>query len=118
LLFEADMARVTGIGGIFFRAQDPARVRTWYRQHLGITHYEVSVWQQEAGPTEFTPFAADSDYFAADKQWMLNLRVDDLTERRGHPGGNARRLGRRRQLRHLCPHSRSGRDADRALAAT
>jgi glyoxylase I family protein len=78
LLFEADMARVTGIGGIFFRAQDPARVRTWYRQHLGITHYEVSVWQQEAGPTEFTPFAADSDYFAADKQWMLNLRVDDL----------------------------------------
>jgi glyoxylase I family protein len=72
------MARVTGIGGVFFRAQDPARVRTWYRQHLGITHYEVAVWQQEAGPTEFTPFAADSDYFAADKQWMLNLRVDDL----------------------------------------
>jgi predicted enzyme related to lactoylglutathione lyase len=33
---------------------------------------------QEAGPTVFSPFKADTDYFAADRQWMLNLRVDDL----------------------------------------
>jgi catechol 2,3-dioxygenase-like lactoylglutathione lyase family enzyme len=72
------MAKVTGIGGIFFRAQDPQLLRDWYRAHLGITHFEVGVWRQEAGPTEFSPFKADSDYFAADKQWMLNLRVDDL----------------------------------------
>ena len=72
------MARVTGIGGIFFRAHDPAALGDWYRTHLGITQPDVTVWMQEAGPTVFSPFAAASDYFAADKQWMLNLRVDDL----------------------------------------
>jgi catechol 2,3-dioxygenase-like lactoylglutathione lyase family enzyme len=72
------MARVTGIGGIFFRARDPAALNDWYRTHLGITQPDVAVWMQEAGPTVFSPFAADSDYFAADRQWMLNLRVDDL----------------------------------------
>jgi predicted enzyme related to lactoylglutathione lyase len=35
-------------------------------------------WQQDAGPTVFMPFPADTDYFAADRQWMLNLRVDRL----------------------------------------
>lgn len=72
------MARVTGIGGIFFRARDPAALNDWYRTHLGITQPEIAVWMQDAGPTVFSPFAADSDYFAADRQWMLNLRVDDL----------------------------------------
>lgn len=72
------MARVTGIGGIFFRAQDPDALHAWYQKHLGITQPDVAVWLQEAGPTVFSPFAADSDYFPAGKQWMLNLRVDDL----------------------------------------
>lgn len=72
------MARVTGIGGIFFRARDPAALNDWYRRHLGITQPDVAVWLQESGPTVFSPFAAESDYFSADKQWMLNLRVDDL----------------------------------------
>ncbi|MCU0826372.1 MAG: VOC family protein [Tabrizicola sp.] len=72
------MARVTGIGGIFFRARDPQLLNDWYRQHLGITQPDVAVWMQEAGPTVFSPFKADTDYFATDKQWMLNLRVDDL----------------------------------------
>jgi predicted enzyme related to lactoylglutathione lyase len=72
------MARVTGIGGIFFRALDPSTLNDWYRTHLGITQPDVAVWMQDAGPTVFSPFKATSDYFAADKQWMLNLRVDDL----------------------------------------
>lgn len=72
------MARVTGIGGIFFRARDPVALSAWYRDHLGITQPDVTVWMQEAGPTVFSPFAATTDYFAADQQWMLNLRVDDL----------------------------------------
>ena len=72
------MARVTGIGGIFFRAKDPAALNDWYRTHLGITQPDVAVWMQEAGPTVFSPFKADTEYFAADKHWMLNLRVDDL----------------------------------------
>ncbi|WP_128516214.1 VOC family protein [Tabrizicola thermarum] len=73
------MAKVTGIGGIFFRAQDPAALNDWYRTHLGITQPDVSVWMQQAGPTVLSPFKADTDYFAAERQWMLNLRVDDLT---------------------------------------
>lgn len=72
------MAKVTGIGGIFFRARDPQALNDWYCRHLGITQPDVSVWVQEAGPTVFSPFNADSDYFAADRQWMLSLRVDDL----------------------------------------
>lgn len=73
------MARVTGIGGIFFRASDPQALNDWYQRHLGITQPDTTVWMQEAGPTVFSPFRADSDYFPADKQWMLNLRVDDLS---------------------------------------
>ena len=72
------MARVTGIGGIFFRAHDPAALNDWYRTHLDVTQPDVAVWMQDAGPTVFSPFNANTDYFAADKQWMLNLRVDDL----------------------------------------
>jgi predicted enzyme related to lactoylglutathione lyase len=73
------MAKVTGIGGVFFRARDPAALAAWYLTHLGIPQPDVAVWQQDAGPTVFSPFASDSSYFAADRQWMLNLRVDDLS---------------------------------------
>jgi glyoxylase I family protein len=72
------MARVTGIGGIFFRSSDPKGLAAWYLTHLGITGPEAAMWMQDAGPTVFAPFPAGSDYFAADKAWMLNLRVDDL----------------------------------------
>lgn len=74
------IARVTGIGGIFFRARDPAALADWYRMHLGITQPDVAVWLQEAGPTVFSPFAATTDYFSADRQWMLNLRVEGLPD--------------------------------------
>jgi predicted enzyme related to lactoylglutathione lyase len=70
---------VTGIGGFFFRAADPQGLAAWYLQHLGVGAPEGQfVWDQQAGPTVFSPFARDSDYFAADRPWMLNLRVDDL----------------------------------------
>ncbi len=72
------MARATGIGGLFFRAGDPEALADWYRVHLGIDMSQ-GVWLQEAGPTVFAPFKAATDYFAADRQWMINLRVDDLT---------------------------------------
>jgi catechol 2,3-dioxygenase-like lactoylglutathione lyase family enzyme len=35
-------------------------------------------WQTEGGSVVFSPFKETTDYFAADKQWMLNLRVSDL----------------------------------------
>ena len=69
------MAKATGIGGFFFRADDPDALRGWYETHLGISG---PPWMQEAGPTVFEPFARSSDYFPADRTAMINLRVDDL----------------------------------------
>ena len=73
------MEKVTGIGGIFFRARDVEALGAWYTQHLGIDIGEA-VWQQQAGPTVFAPFKHDTDYFGRrDQQWMINFRVRDLT---------------------------------------
>lgn len=68
------MAKVTGIGGIFFRSRDTKALAQWYETHLGVTE----LWTQEAGMTVFAPFKQSTDYFPADKQWMINFRVDDL----------------------------------------
>jgi glyoxylase I family protein len=77
------MHHVTGIGGLFFRAKDPAALGQWYQEHLGIDpvpgNYSQKPWSQEAGPTVLAPFPQDTEYFGrADKQWMLNLRVANL----------------------------------------
>lgn len=78
---------VLGIGGLFFRAKDPDALNAWYRKYLGIGAgcaaadtgpVDEWTWKTQGGPVVFAPFKADTDYFAADKQWMLNLRVDDL----------------------------------------
>jgi predicted enzyme related to lactoylglutathione lyase len=68
------LARITGIGGLFFRSTDRSALAKWYETHLGITE----LWMQDAGMTVFSPFKAETDYFPAAKQWMMNLRVDDL----------------------------------------
>lgn len=69
---------VTGIGGFFFRSKDPKALAAWYAKHLGVGAAPYGQWETQAGPSVFAPFAADTDYFAADRQWMLNLRVDGL----------------------------------------
>jgi glyoxylase I family protein len=71
------MAHIKGIGGFFFRAEDPKKLKQWYVEILGIDIQEM-VWQQEAGPTVFEPFPSNTDHFATDKKWMLNFRVADL----------------------------------------
>jgi predicted enzyme related to lactoylglutathione lyase len=71
---------VTGIGGLFFRARDPEALMLWYRDRLGIGLGDHGMWEQGGGTTVFSPFPADSDYFASDKAFMLNLRVDRLDE--------------------------------------
>ncbi len=74
------MQRVTGIGGFFFRARDPAGLAAWYEANLGISSTETAwSWTQQAGPTVFAPFPTDTDYFGRlEQQTMLNFRVDDL----------------------------------------
>ena len=70
--------RVTGIGGVFFRARDPKALGQWYQEHLGVS-VTPPAWNQEAGPTAFAPFPEKTNYFGdSTKQWMLNFRVTDL----------------------------------------
>lgn len=69
---------VTGIGGVFFRAHDPKALGAWYAEHLGVGGGEWGMWQQQAGITVFNPFEDNTGYFPADKQWMLNFRVEGL----------------------------------------
>jgi len=69
---------VTGIGGLFFRARDPKSLGAWYAEHLGVGSGNWGMWTPQAGPSIFSPFAADTDYFPLDRQWMLNLRVAEL----------------------------------------
>ena len=73
------MAKVTGIGGFFFRAHDPKALAAWYQRHLGIDDIASTVWRQQAGPTVFAPFSESTDYFGRrEQQWLINFRVDDL----------------------------------------
>jgi glyoxylase I family protein len=68
--------KVTGIGGVVFKAKDPEALSRWYKLHLGIARVK---WEQQGGPTAFAPFPADTDYFGSGPQsFMLNFRVDDL----------------------------------------
>jgi hypothetical protein len=80
---------VVGIGGLFFRARDPDLLSAWYREHLNVgpgctasadVQPDEWSWMVESGPVVFSPFRADTDYFAQDKAFMLNLRVDGLPD--------------------------------------
>ena len=116
------MKNVQGFGGFFFRAKDPDRLAKWYQDHLGInpapTNMEMAPWVTESGVTVFSPFDADTDYFPADKTFMLNFRVADLdamitqlksadieVSPRKRDGGH----------RPLCSRPRPRRKRDRAL---
>ena len=73
--------KVTGIGGVFFRAKDPDALALWYDKHLGVfgMNEKYEPWTQESGQTVFMPFAADTDYFGSNtQQFMINFRVEDL----------------------------------------
>lgn len=82
------MARVTGIGGIFFQAQDPVALRAWYQKHLGIDMLDwggaVFRWTDAgglplAGTTAWCIAKAGGDDFAPSaSSFMVNYRVEDL----------------------------------------
>ena len=81
------MAKVTGIGGVFFKAEDPRGLSDWYVENLGLPvddeGYVVLRWGDAVrGSTVWAPFPADTAAFGwpAGNQWMINYRVDDLDE--------------------------------------
>ena len=81
------MAKVLGIGGVFFKSKDPAALVRWYRDVIGL---EAQDWggvvfrpeamaSQPGAATVFSAFAADTTYFApSTREFMINLAVDDL----------------------------------------
>jgi predicted enzyme related to lactoylglutathione lyase len=90
------MAKAVGIGGIFFRAENPKALAAWYAEHLGIPSGEGGSLSfdgpEAAGMTLFVPFPGDTKYFGpsseiaaaperkAPQQFMLDFRVDDLDQ--------------------------------------
>ena len=87
------MKHVLGIGGIFFKAQDPEKLAAWYKEHLdldvedygGVTFREPSSADAVAAKRQsyvvWSPFPADTDYFSpSTKPFMINFRVTDLDQ--------------------------------------
>ena len=74
------MERVTGIGGVFFRAQDPEALVAWYAEHVGVPRPPAGylVLTGERGAPVVAPFRADTDDWPAEKHAMVNFTVGDL----------------------------------------
>ena len=78
------MERVTGIGGVFFKANDPARLAAWYRDQLGFVLEDlqdavvVFRWR-EPGSTTWSAFPRDTEYLGSSQSGaMINYRVESL----------------------------------------
>lgn len=85
-------ARVTGVGGIFFKADNPAKLSEWYQKYLGIPLREgagpgepvMFEWREKQSPdtvgiTVWAPFPKDTKYFnPSQAPFMINYRVDNL----------------------------------------
>lgn len=77
--------RVTGVGGVFFKAKDPKVLAAWYRDVLGVP---VQAWggaalrydaQNHPPAVAWNPFPASTDHFApSTSDFMVNYTVDDM----------------------------------------
>ena len=77
------MAKVTGLGGIFYKVADTAATQAWYQANLGVGGEWGAMFpfknDDPEGFTLLSPFKAETDYFApSEAPFMINLRVDDL----------------------------------------
>ncbi len=78
------MAKVTGLGGVFYKVEDPERTRAWYQEHLGIggewgAHFPWGDDPKEGPYSLLSPFKDETDYFKpSEARFMINLRIDDL----------------------------------------
>ena len=79
------MAKITGLGGVFYVVADPAATRDWYRDVLGLSgrYGPLLAWSEETGADPYSmisPFSDDSYIQPGKGQFMINLRVDDLDQ--------------------------------------
>jgi predicted enzyme related to lactoylglutathione lyase len=83
------MKKVTGIGGVFFKCKDPAKMKEWYAKHLGMVSDQYGLnfeWRQgedssKYGSTQWSPFSEKTKYFEpSSKDFMINYRVENLVE--------------------------------------
>ena len=79
--------RVTGIGGLFFKTEDPKKTKDWYQKHLGFNTdaWGCTFWWKDndgnKASTQWSPFKDDTTYFAPSKKdFMFNYRVENLVE--------------------------------------
>ena len=75
------MAKVTGLGGAFIRADDPAKLYAWYEEHLGISNSQGCFSfpkETQKASIAVAFFARKAEYFPAAQPAMLNFQVDDL----------------------------------------
>ena len=73
------MAKVTGIGGVFYKVADPAATRAWYAANLGLDASEYGAMFETGGTAVWNPFPDATEYFGpGDQPFMVNLKVDDL----------------------------------------
>lgn len=81
--------RVTGIGGIFFKSEDPGKMRDWYNQNLGLVtneygslfEFRKSDSPEEKAYLQWSPFEQNTGYFEpSKKEFMINYRVENLEE--------------------------------------
>jgi predicted enzyme related to lactoylglutathione lyase len=81
------MKKVTGIGGIFFKCNDPNKMREWYKTHLGFDTNDYGAtfeWKDKSdssinGSTQWSPFPETTKYFEpSNKDFIINYRVADL----------------------------------------
>jgi predicted enzyme related to lactoylglutathione lyase len=81
------MKKVTGIGGVFFKSEDPEKLKAWYEKHLGMQMDEYGTnfeWREGAdssryGFTQWSAFSAKTKYFEpSEKSFMINYRVHNL----------------------------------------
>jgi predicted enzyme related to lactoylglutathione lyase len=77
------MAKVTGLGGVFYKVENPERTRAWYQEMLGIGGDWGAMFpfakDSADGFTLLSPFNQTTDYFSpSHERFMINLRVDDL----------------------------------------
>ena len=84
------MKRVTGLGGLFFKAKDPKAMYDWYQKHLGIEgepdsgamfHWRDAADPEKTGMTVWSIFPQTTKYFdPSPAPFMMNFRVENLTE--------------------------------------